>query len=199
MKDIDFTKSGGLIPAVVQDARTRTVLMVGFMNQEALEKTEREGVVTFFSSTKNRLWTKGETSGHTLRVQNILKDCDNDTVLIKAIPEGPTCHTGADTCFNEVNTVTGTFLGELEGIIRDRKQQAPEGSYTASLFAAGLHRMAQKVGEEGVEVALAAKDDDLKAFEGECADLVFHLLVLLNHKGSGLESICKILVERNRR
>lgn len=195
---LNFDKQNGLIPAIVQDATTHTVLMLGYMNAEALEKTEREGVVTFFSRSKSRLWTKGETSGNFLRVVEILADCDNDTLLIKAHPEGPTCHTGADTCFDEKNSATKTsFLHELEGIILDRKANPSPDSYTSKLLARGMNKVAQKVGEEAVELVIEAKDSNDDLFKGEAADLLFHFTVLLAAKGISLESIMDVLRERH--
>ena len=195
---LNFDKQNGLIPAIVQDATTHTVLMLGYMNAEALEKTEREGVVTFFSRSKSRLWTKGETSGNFLRVVEILADCDKDTLLIKAHPEGPTCHTGADTCFDEKNSATETsFLHELESIILDRKANPSPDSYTSKLLARGMNKVAQKVGEEAVELVIEAKDSNDDLFKGEAADLLFHFTVLLAAKGISLESIMDVLRERH--
>jgi phosphoribosyl-ATP pyrophosphohydrolase/phosphoribosyl-AMP cyclohydrolase len=195
---LNFDKQNGLIPAIVQDATTHTVLMLGYMNAEALEKTEREGVVTFFSRSKSRLWTKGETSGNFLRVVEILADCDKDTLLIKAHPEGPTCHTGADTCFDEKNTATETsFLHELERIILDRKANPSPDSYTSKLLARGMNKVAQKVGEEAVELVIEAKDSNDDLFKGEAADLLFHFTVLLAAKGISLESVMDVLRERH--
>ncbi len=172
--------------------------MLGYMNAEALEKTAREGVVTFFSRSKSRLWTKGETSGNFLRVVEILADCDKDTLLIKAHPEGPTCHTGADTCFDEKNSATETsFLHELEGIILDRKANPSPDSYTSKLLARGMNKVAQKVGEEAVELVIEAKDSNDDLFKGEAADLLFHFTVLLAAKGISLESVMDVLRERH--
>src|SRR5688572_17251121 len=182
----DFTKHV-LLPAIVQDIHTRTVLMLGYMNAEAFEKTQKEGRVTFFSRSKNRLWTKGETSGNFLNVKKILLDCDNDTILIKANPAGPACHTGTDTCFNEINS--GNFLEKLQKIIKDRKNNPSEKSYTASLFKEGLNKIAQKVGEEATEVIIEAKDNDLQKFKNESADLLFHFLVLLEAKNISLNEV----------
>jgi phosphoribosyl-ATP pyrophosphohydrolase/phosphoribosyl-AMP cyclohydrolase len=195
---LNFDKQNGLIPAIVQDAATHTVLMLGYMNAEALEKTEREGVVTFFSRSKSRLWTKGETSGNFLRVVEILADCDKDTLLIKAHPEGSTCHTGADTCFDEKNSATETsFLHELERIILDRKANPSPDSYTSKLLARGMNKVAQKVGEEAVELVIEAKDSNDDLFKGEAADLLFHFTVLLAAKGISLESVMDVLRERH--
>lgn len=197
---LDFDKQNGLLPAIVQDANTDKVLMLGYMNAESLEKTQREGNVTFFSRSKSRLWTKGETSGHFLRVQSIVADCDNDTLLIKAHPLGPTCHTGADTCFeekNEKHTGTDTFLHELEAIILDRKQQPNPDSYTSKLFSRGVNKIAQKVGEEAVELVIEAKDSNDDLFKGEAADLLFHYLVLLAEKNIRLDDVLAVLRERH--
>ncbi|WP_128547276.1 bifunctional phosphoribosyl-AMP cyclohydrolase/phosphoribosyl-ATP diphosphatase HisIE [Larkinella soli] len=198
MIPIDFTKSpDGLVPAVIQDAETGRVLMLGYMNAEAYEKTGREGIVTFFSRSKQRLWTKGETSGNFLHVRQMMVDCDGDTLLIKVNPAGPTCHTGADTCFNEVNRGRGLFLNYLQNIIRDRKQNPTEASYTAKLFARGVNKIAQKVGEEAVELVIEAKDNNDELFKGEAADLMFHYLVLLEQKNIDLDDIIAVLQERH--
>ena len=193
----DFSK--GLIPAIIQDAKTQKVLMLGYMNEEAYLKTIAEKRVTFFSRSKNRLWTKGETSENYLEVVNLLVDCDQDTILIQANPEGPTCHTGADTCFNEPNQDNAAWLDYLKHVIRSRKNETAEKSYTASLFQKGTHKIAQKVGEEAVELVIEAlmKNDEL--FKGEAADLVFHLLVLLEDRGIGLEEVVKLLQERHQK
>ncbi|MDX1909194.1 MAG: bifunctional phosphoribosyl-AMP cyclohydrolase/phosphoribosyl-ATP diphosphatase HisIE [Bacteroidia bacterium] len=197
--ELDFAKTGGLIPAIVQDSTTARVLMLGYMNPEALEITRATGKVTFFSRTKNRLWTKGETSGHFLHVTDILHDCDGDTLLIKARPAGPVCHTGADTCFEEPNSLTGlAFLPRLGEVIHERRSQPAGSSYTASLFQKGLNKIAQKVGEEAVEVVIEAKDDDRDKFVNECADLLFHLMVLLEAKGESLDSIARVLAARHK-
>lgn len=193
----DFTKSpDGLIPVIIQDTITNVVLMLGYMNQEAFDKTQQEKRVTFFSRSKNRLWTKGEESGNFLNVDSLLIDCDNDTILIKATPAGPTCHTGADTCFNEKNVSTN-FLTELETIIRDRKNNPTDKSYTASLFAKGINKIAQKVGEEAVEVVIEAKDNNDDLFKGEAADLLFHYLILLQAKNFTLSDIINVLKSRH--
>ncbi len=193
----DFTKSpDGLIPVIIQDNITNVVLMLGYMNQEAFDKTQQEKRVTFFSRSKNRLWTKGEESGNFLNVDSLLIDCDKDTVLIKATPAGPTCHTGADTCFNEKNISTN-FLTELEMIIRDRKNNPTDKSYTASLFAKGINKIAQKVGEEAVEVVIEAKDNNDDLFKGEAADLLFHYLILLQAKNFTLNDIISVLKSRH--
>jgi len=195
---IDFTKySDGLVPAIVQDYKTRVVLMMGFMNAEAVAETEKSGKVTFFSRSKQRLWTKGEESGNFLMLQSMAVDCDSDTILIKANPVGPVCHTGADTCWNEENTPSVEFLNQLEGIIRERKVLSPDESYVAKMFAKGLNKIAQKVGEEAVEVVIEAKDNDASLFLNESADLLFHYLMLLNAKGFSLQDVIKVLQERH--
>lgn len=192
----DFTKSpDGLIPVIIQDNITNVVLMLGYMNQEAFDKTQQEKRVTFFSRSKNRLWTKGEESGNFLNVDSLLIDCDNDTILVKATPAGPTCHTGSDTCFYEKNTSLN-FLTELETIIRDRKNNPTDKSYTASLFAKGINKIAQKVGEEAVEVVIEAKDNNDELFKGEAADLLFHYLILLQAKNFTLNDIIQVLKYR---
>jgi phosphoribosyl-AMP cyclohydrolase / phosphoribosyl-ATP pyrophosphohydrolase len=196
-KQINFQKcADGLVPAIVQDAATARVLMLGYMNQEALDKTLQEGKVTFFSRSKQRLWTKGEESGNFLTVQDIRVDCDSDTLLIKAIPAGVVCHTGADTCWEERN-VSNDFLSKLESIIVDRKNNPTESSYTSTLFAKGINKIAQKVGEEAVELVIEAKDDNEELFLNESADLLFHYLVLLNAKGYQLSDVLAILKKRH--
>jgi phosphoribosyl-ATP pyrophosphohydrolase/phosphoribosyl-AMP cyclohydrolase len=194
---IDFSK--GLIPAVIQDAATLQVLMLGYMNQEAYEKTLAEKRVTFFSRSKNRLWTKGETSENYLDVVRVQIDCDQDTILIQVNPQGPTCHTGADTCFGNSNVDNAAWLDYLKHVIRSRKNESAESSYTASLFQKGTHKVAQKVGEEAVELVIEAlmKNDEL--FKGEAADLIFHLLVLLEDRGIGLEEIVALLQKRHQK
>ncbi|MEI6585465.1 MAG: bifunctional phosphoribosyl-AMP cyclohydrolase/phosphoribosyl-ATP diphosphatase HisIE [Sediminibacterium sp.] len=195
--NIDFSKyADGLVPAVIQDFNTDKVLMLGFMNQEALEKTEALGRVTFFSRSKQRLWTKGEESGNYLELKTISVDCDNDTLLIKAHPLGPVCHTGADTCWMEKNH-SNNFLTYLEDIIQLRKQASPDDSYVASLFAKGMNKIAQKVGEEAVELVIEAKDNDQDLFLNESADLLFHYLILLNAKGYRLTDVMDILQKRH--
>ncbi|MDI9860352.1 MULTISPECIES: bifunctional phosphoribosyl-AMP cyclohydrolase/phosphoribosyl-ATP diphosphatase HisIE [Flectobacillus] len=195
---LDFEKQGGLIPAVIQDAKSDKVLMLGYMNQEALEKTEKEGVVTFFSRSKQRLWTKGETSDNFLHVVEILKDCDEDTLLIKVNPAGPTCHTGADTCWNEVNAPgQAGWLNYLKAVIRERKNNPSEKSYTASLFEKGTNKIAQKVGEEAVELVIEAMDNNNDLFKGEAADLLFHYLVLLEQRGIDFDEIIDVLRKRH--
>ncbi len=195
---IDFSKLNGLVPAVIQDNSTQKVLMVGFMNREALKKTRETGKVTFFSRTKNRLWTKGEESGNFLNVVSILADCDNDTILIKANPVGPVCHTGADTCFFETNKQTEIeFLSYLQDFIDKRRQEMPEGSYTTSLFKEGVSKISQKVGEEAVETIIGAMAGDDENFIYEAGDLLYHLIVLLSHKGYRIEDIVKELKKRH--
>jgi len=194
---IDFKKyADGLVPAIVQDDSTGKVLMLAFMSEEALAKTQELKKVTFFSRSKNRLWTKGEESGNFLLLKDIKADCDNDTILVKADPMGPVCHTGADTCWNEKN-ISNDFLAKLEAIISDRKNNPTEKSYTASLFAKGINKIAQKVGEEAVELVIEAKDNNDDLFKNEAADLLFHYLVLLKAKGFSLEDILAILKERH--
>ncbi|MEN8203034.1 MAG: bifunctional phosphoribosyl-AMP cyclohydrolase/phosphoribosyl-ATP diphosphatase HisIE [Bacteroidota bacterium] len=195
---MDFEKLNGLIPAIIQDDQTNRVLMLGFMNQEALEKTRNEGLVTFFSRTKNRLWTKGEESGNFLHVVHILEDCDRDTLLIKARPEGPVCHTGSDTCFDEENKTGMDFIGTLQVLIDQRKKEMPEGSYTTSLFEKGINKVAQKVGEEAVELVIEAMDNKDDLFLNEAADLIYHLLVLLSARGYGINDVAGILEQRHR-
>jgi len=194
---IDFSK--GLIPAIIQDAATLQVLMLGYMNKEAYEKTIAEKRVTFFSRSKNRLWTKGETSENYLDVVRVQIDCDQDTILILVNPQGPTCHTGADTCFGNANVDNAAWLDYLKHVIRSRKNESAESSYTASLFQKGTHKMAQKVGEEAVELVIEAlmKNDEL--FKGEAADLIFHLLVLLEDRGIGLEEVVALLQKRHQK
>ena len=195
---IDFYKLQGLVPAVIQDAVTNKVLMLGFMNREAYEKTVQTGLVTFWSRTRNCLWTKGETSGNVLRVVKILNDCDNDTLLIKVNPSGPVCHTGADTCWNETNERNPLlFLTELQDFINKRHEEMPEGSYTTSLFKDGLNRMAQKVGEEALELVIEATNgtNDRLIYEG--SDMLYHLIVLLTSKGLRIEDMAAELAERH--
>lgn len=196
---LDFEKQGGLVPAIIQDVNTRLVLMVGFMNQEALDITKETGKVTFFSRTKQRLWTKGETSGHFLIVKDIKIDCDQDSLLIKAEPIGSTCHTGADTCFFEENQDPLAFVRQLTETIKERKSQPSESSYTASLFKKGINKIAQKVGEEAVELVIEAKDNDRDLFLGEAADLLFHYLVLLEAKNYSLKEVVNVLESRHKK
>ncbi len=193
---IDFNKDNGLVPAVIQDNRTLQVLMLGYMNEEAYEKTKKEGIVTFFSRSKNRLWTKGEESGNFLTVKSIDIDCDQDTILIKVIPKNGVCHTGSFSCFGEKNAKG--FLYELEEKISQRIDTKAEDSYTYSLYQRGINKMAQKVGEEAVELVIEAKDNDEKLFKNEAADLLYHFLILLKAKGYSLEEIEKILKDRNK-
>jgi phosphoribosyl-AMP cyclohydrolase / phosphoribosyl-ATP pyrophosphohydrolase len=196
---VDFGKyADGLVPAIVQDFNTHKVLMLGFMNQEALAKTEESGKITFYSRSKKRLWTKGEESGNFLELKSIAADCDSDTLLIQAHPLGPVCHTGADTCWSERNH-SEDFLLYLEDIIRLRKQASPEESYVAKLFSKGINKVAQKVGEEAVELVIEAKDDNTELFLNEAADLLFHYLLLLNAKGHNLGSVIDILKKRHSR
>ncbi len=196
--DIDFEKMGGLVPAIIQDNVTRKVLMLGFMNKEAYDKTVETGKVTFWSRTRNCLWTKGETSGNFLNVKEILLDCDKDTLLIKARPEGPVCHTGADTCWNEQNTVDLNFLSYLQDFIDRRHKEMPEGSYTTSLFKSGVNRMAQKVGEEAVETVIEATNGTDDRLIYEASDLIYHLIVLLTSKGHRIEELAAELVKRHK-
>jgi phosphoribosyl-ATP pyrophosphohydrolase/phosphoribosyl-AMP cyclohydrolase len=193
---LDFAKSNGLLPCVVQDATTQTVLMLGYMNNEALEKTLSERRLTFFSRTKNRLWTKGETSGNYLNLVDCFMDCDQDTLLFKVNPLGPACHTGADTCFNEKNENVG--LEFLEAIIQERKVNPKAGSYTNQLLASGMNKIAQKVGEEAVELVIEAKDNNKDLFLGEAADLMYHYQVLLAAKGFTLADVIKVLRARHK-
>ena len=197
MGAIDFSKyADGLVPAIIQDADTGKVLMLGFMNEAALAKTEALQKVTFFSRSKNRLWTKGEESGNFLLLKEIKVDCDNDTLLIKVNPVGPVCHTGTDTCWGEKNG-NENFLFQLEQIIADRKINPLDKSYTSSLFAKGINKIAQKVGEEAVELVIEAKDDNEELFKDEAADLLFHYLILLQAKGFGLNNIVEVLKSRH--
>ena len=190
---IDFNKQEGLVPVIVQDSQTQKVLMLGYMNEEAYQKTLEIQKVTFFSRSKNRLWTKGEESGNFLNVVDIKVDCDKDTLLIQARPEGPVCHTGTDTCWGDVNQNELSFIKRLEGIIEDRKNNPTDSSYTASLFKKGINKVAQKVGEEAVEVVIEAKDNDDNLFLNESADLLYHYLILLQAKGFKLQDVVGIL------
>ncbi|MGX5819538.1 bifunctional phosphoribosyl-AMP cyclohydrolase/phosphoribosyl-ATP diphosphatase HisIE [Chitinophaga lutea] len=197
--EVNFSKSpDGLIPAIIQDALTDKVLMLGYMDRAALDKTLAEKKVTFFSRSKNRLWTKGEESGNFLHLVSAAVDCDQDTLLLKVNPAGPTCHTGADTCWNEENHDSRSFLGKLEEVIRSRKNNPSEKSYTASLFAKGINKIAQKVGEEAVEVVIEAKDQNDELFLNESADLLFHYLILLQAKGFALEDVINVLKARHK-
>jgi phosphoribosyl-ATP pyrophosphohydrolase/phosphoribosyl-AMP cyclohydrolase len=195
---IDFEKSpDGLAPAIVQDAKTQKVLMLGYMNRESFDKTTETGKVTFFSRSRQTLWVKGETSGNFLDVKEILLDCDGDTILIKANPAGAVCHTGADTCFEEKNAPEN-FLSELEKIIRERKTNPGENSYTSKLFKKGINKIAQKVGEEAVELIIEAKDENPELFKAEAADLLYHFLILLSAKNLELSDIVDTLKQRSR-
>jgi phosphoribosyl-ATP pyrophosphohydrolase/phosphoribosyl-AMP cyclohydrolase len=195
----DFNKeTNGLLPAIIQDFKTGKVLMLGYMNEESFAKTNEINKVTFFSRSKNRLWTKGEESGNSLEVINIKLDCDNDTILIQAKPTGPVCHTGSDTCWNEKNTDEFSFLHYLESIIQDRKIHPKDNSYTNLLFNKGLNKIAQKVGEEAVEVVIEAKDNNDDLFKGEAADLLFHFLVLLVEKNIPLNEVLAVLKQRHK-
>ncbi|MFP4557847.1 MAG: bifunctional phosphoribosyl-AMP cyclohydrolase/phosphoribosyl-ATP diphosphatase HisIE, partial [Bacteroidales bacterium] len=197
MTSLNFDKLNGLIPAIVQDAATDKVLMVGFMNREALEKTRKTGMVTFYSRTRRQIWTKGETSRNYLRTKDIIPDCDGDTLLVKALPDGPVCHTGKDTCFNEVNEGNLSFLNTLESIIESRKDELPETSYTAKLFNAGLKRIAKKVGEEAIELVQEAEGNDNNRFLSEAADLVYHIQVLLAARNLSLSDVATTLRQRH--
>lgn len=192
----DFKKGNGLIPAVIQDDRTKEVLMLGYMNDEAFERTEAEGLVTFYSRSKNRLWTKGETSGNHLKFVSAKLDCDRDTLLIAAIPSGPVCHQGTDTCFGE-REAKG-FMYELEATIKDRKENPQDNSYTTSLFKKGINKIAQKVGEEAVELVIEAKDANDDLFKNEAADLMYHFLILLQAKKFDLKDIEEVLLSRQK-
>ncbi|MDR1003931.1 MAG: bifunctional phosphoribosyl-AMP cyclohydrolase/phosphoribosyl-ATP diphosphatase HisIE [Prevotellaceae bacterium] len=194
---IDFDKLNGLVPAIIQDADTAKVLMLGFMNLEAYRKTVETGQVTFYSRTKQRLWTKGETSGNFLRVVSVKADCDNDTLLIQVHPQGPVCHTGADTCWGEKNEQPVLFLQLLQDFIRKRYTEMPEGSYTTSLFRSGVNKMAQKVGEEAVEAVIEATNGTDERLIYESADLIYHLMVLLTSKGMGIEDLARELEVRH--
>jgi len=195
---VDFEKQGGLVPAIIQDYKTKNVLMLGYMNEEAYKKTINSGKVTFFSRSRQELWTKGETSGNFLEVKDVKVDCDHDTILVFAKPKGPTCHTGTDTCWGEDNDASTEFLPFLEGIIESRKSSVASKSYTKSLFDKGINKIAQKVGEEAVELIIEAKDDNDELFLGEAADLLFHYLVLLNAKGFSLQNVIEVLEERHK-
>ncbi|RMG72240.1 MAG: bifunctional phosphoribosyl-AMP cyclohydrolase/phosphoribosyl-ATP diphosphatase HisIE [Bacteroidetes bacterium] len=194
---IDFDKGDGLIPAIVQDARTDQVLMLGYMNEVALARTRATGKVTFFSRSKQRLWVKGETSGNFLHLESIKVDCDGDTLLVRARPQGPVCHKGTDTCFAETNHSPLGFLHTLEGVIHDRREHPRKGSYTTSLFERGINKIAQKVGEEAVEVVIEAKDENDDLFKNEVADLLYHLMILLEAKKVSLTEIVSVLETRH--
>jgi phosphoribosyl-AMP cyclohydrolase / phosphoribosyl-ATP pyrophosphohydrolase len=196
--NIDFQKGNGLVPVIIQDSITRNVLMLGYMNEEAYAKTLSEGKVTFFSRTKNRLWTKGETTGNFLHVVEIKLDCDQDTLLIKVRPQGPTCHKGDDTCWAERNTGRTFFIEKLAAVIKDRRNNPTDVSYTASLFKKGINKIAQKVGEEAVEIVIEAKDNNDDLFKGEAADLLYHYLILLEAKNIPLDDVIQVLESRQK-
>ncbi len=198
--EVDFNKTDGLVPAIIQDTSTNKVLMLGYMNEESLSKTMEEGKVTFYSRSKGRLWTKGETSGNFLLSQQILLDCDQDTILIKVNPVGPACHTGADTCFDEENVPSNVaFLQQLADIIKARKSDTSGKSYTKSLFDSGIAKMAQKVGEEAVEVVIEAMRNNKELFKEEASDLLFHYLVLIEGMNLNLEDIVEVLAKRHQK
>ena len=197
--ELNFSKNkDGLIPVIIQDSITKTVLMLGYMNDEAVRKTKKTGNVTFYSRTKKRLWTKGEESGNFLRLVNMKVDCDNDTILIYVKPEGPTCHLGTDSCWGEKNLSKFGFLSQLEEIIAERKKDYKKNSYVASLFREGINKIAQKVGEEATETIIEAKDENNQLFLNESADLLFHYLILLQAKGFRLSDVEKVLLTRKR-
>ena len=197
--NINFDKNtDGLLPAIIQDAKTKTVLMLGYMNQDAYYKTLQTQKVTFFSRSKNRLWTKGEESGNFLTLIDIKIDCDNDTFLVLANPTGPTCHTGTDTCWQETNSQEYGFISELETVIANRKNNPSDKSYVASLFEKGINKIAQKVGEEAIEVVIEAKDSNDNLFLDESADLLFHYLILLQAKGYKIDDVVNVLIDRNK-
>ena len=196
--EIDFDKLGGLVPAIVQDARTKNVLMLGFMNREAYDKTIATGKVTFWSRSRNCLWTKGETSGNFLNLVEVKNDCDKDTLLVKAIPDGPTCHTGTDTCWSEDNSFNPLlFLTELQDFIEKRHEEMPEGSYTTSLFKKGINRIAQKVGEEALETVIEATNGSKENLVYEAGDMLYHLIVLLTEKGLRIDDVARELQKRH--
>ena len=195
--EIDFEKQNGLIPAIIQDNQSKKVLMLGYLNQEALKKTQESGKVCFYSRSRKTLWTKGETSGNYLYVKDMKVDCDNDTLLIQVNPVGPVCHTGSDTCWDEKNKGGVHFLEHLEQVIEDRKSSTAEKSYTKSLFDKGINKIAQKVGEEAIELVIEAKDHNDELFLNEAADLLFHYLILLNKKGFQLADIVQVLEKRH--
>jgi phosphoribosyl-ATP pyrophosphohydrolase/phosphoribosyl-AMP cyclohydrolase len=194
---LDWSKGGGLLPAIVQHWRSGAVLMLGYMNREALEQTRQSGKVTFWSRSKQRLWTKGETSGNFLLLKALHADCDGDTLLVQAQPQGPTCHLGTSSCFGDASTPPLAFLAELDALIAQRGEERPAGSYTTRLFESGMRRIAQKVGEEGVETALAGVTEDDATLLGEAADLLFHLLVLLRARGASLTDLAARLASRH--
>lgn len=197
--NIDFDKGDGLVPAIIQDANTAKVLMLGYMNREAFEKTQETKKVTFYSRSRQQLWTKGETSGNFLQLVSMSVDCDNDTLLVKAIPSGPVCHTGTDTCWGEVNEASPLmFLSELQDFINKRREEMPEGSYTTSLFRDGVNRMAQKVGEEALEACIEAVNGTDERLLYEASDMFYHLIVLLASKGLRIEQVAQELVARHK-
>jgi phosphoribosyl-ATP pyrophosphohydrolase/phosphoribosyl-AMP cyclohydrolase len=196
---LNYSRNKGLIPAIIQDVSTGKVLMLAYMNAESLEKTKETGKVTFYSRSRQRLWTKGETSGNYLILEEIIPDCDKDTLLIKVKPTGPACHTGQDTCFDEINSSNASFLNELENIISDRKKKLPGGSYTTHLFSKGINKIAQKVGEESTETIIEALNGTKEDLIQETADLLYHLLVLLVEKGLSLKDIEDVLIKRHRK
>ena len=199
IESLDWEKGEGLLPAIVQHWRSGAVLMVGYMDRAAMQQTLQSGKVTFFSRSKQRLWTKGETSGNFLELKSLHADCDRDAILVQALPSGPTCHLGTASCFADAAAPPLSFLAELDALIAQRERERPAESYTTKLFEAGTRRIAQKVGEEGVETALAAVAQDDAALLGECADLLFHLLVLLRARGADLASVVSVLQDRHRR
>lgn len=197
--EVNFDKNTGLVPAIVQDAQTKTVLMLGYMNEESLQKTQETGLVTFYSRSRQELWTKGETSGNYLKLVSIQSDCDNDTLLVEAKPDGPVCHLGTDTCWGEENQTKFGFLSQLEDIITNRIEQPSDESYTSRLVRKGINKVAQKVGEEAVEVVIEAKDQDDGLFLNEAADLLYHYLILLQAKGYKLQDVADVLEGRNKK
>lgn len=195
---LDFNKHNGLLPAIVQDYRTNKVLMLGFMNEEAYQKTIDTRLATFFSRTRNELWTKGETSGNYLHIKEILEDCDHDTILLKVRPDGPVCHTGKDTCFDEHNEAGVEFIAYLSSVIKDRKENPSDTSYTSTLFEKGINKIAQKVGEEAVELVIEGKDNNRELFLNEAADLLYHYLVLLEAKNIEINDVIRVLESRHK-
>ncbi len=195
--NIKYNIETGLVPAIIQDINTKVVLMLGYMNEQAFSKTTESGKVTFFSRSRNQLWTKGETSGNYLMVKSIKNDCDSDALLIQVDPVGAVCHTGSDTCWNDENTLKNNFLIDLESIIEDRYTNPNTNSYTSSLFKKGINKIAQKVGEEAIEVVIEAKDNNKELFLNESADLLFHYLILLQAKKVRLDDVLEVLKERN--
>lgn len=195
--EIDFNKGGGLVPVIVQDADNMNVLMLAYMNREAYERSLETRRATFFSRSRQEIWEKGETSGNWLEVKDLSVDCDGDTLLLKVEPKGPVCHTGTDTCFGDIKNRDLSFLGKLDNIIATRKNELPENSYTTALFKAGVNKVAQKVGEEAVELIIEAKDDNDELFLNEAADLLYHLLVLLRHKGFSINDVISVLEKRH--